>query len=514
MTFLGDRVALSPDTDDPKTEANRPIVVVGAGPAGLTAGYMLAKRGRQVLVLEAEDQVGGLAKTVVQDGYRFDLGGHRFFTKAKEVEALWHEVLDDEFLLRPRMSRIYWNKKFLDYPLRGPDVIRKLGPIELTRATLSYARAALRRKGTEDTLEEWVSNRFGRRLFELFFKSYNEKVWGVPASEIRAEWAAQRIKGLSFFSAAKAAFFGNKGNKVKSLIDKFHYPRYGPGQMWEAMTREIEKRGGEVRLEAPVAELRLADGRVTGVRVGDEWIEPSEVISSLPLRDTVALTTPALPASTVDAAGGLRYRDFLTVALVVDGEDLFPDNWIYIHDPSVQVGRIQNYRSWSPWMVPDETKACVGLEYFCFEGDDLWTMDDDALVELATKELQQLELVKPGKVQRGYAVRVPKAYPMYDADYAERVGVIRDWLETVGNLHQVGRNGLHRYNNSDHSSLTAIRVVENIVDGTNHDIWAVNAESVYHETDVPDESPYRNAPVTPTMQQESRSPSAAESLAR
>jgi protoporphyrinogen oxidase len=271
--------------------------------------------------------------------------------------------------------------------------------------------------------------------------------------------------------------------------------------MWEAMTAEIRRLGGEVRLESPVEGLRVEDGRVTGVRVGDEWIEPGEVISSLPLRDTVALTTPALPDATVEAAGGLRYRDFLTVALVVEGEDLFPDNWIYIHDPSVQVGRIQNFRSWSPWMVPDETKACVGMEYFCFEGDDLWTMDDDRLVELATRELEQLKLVAPGRVVRGYAVRVPKAYPMYDADYADRVSVIRDWLDTVENLHQVGRNGLHRYNNSDHSSLTAIRAVENITEGHNHDIWAVNAESVYHETDVADEHPYRNAPPTPAMDQ-------------
>jgi protoporphyrinogen oxidase len=496
------------------TENQPPIVVLGAGPAGLTAAYELAKRGRRVVVFEAEDQVGGLAKTVVRDGYRFDLGGHRFFTKAPEVEALWHEVLDDEFLKRPRMSRIYWNKRFLDYPLRGPDVIRKLGPIELIRATLSYLRARLRRKRDEDTLEEWVSNRFGRRLFELFFKSYNEKVWGVPASEIRAEWAAQRIKGLSFFSAARAAFFGNKGDKVKSLIGEFHYPRYGPGQMWEAMTREIERRGGDVRLNAPVEELRIDGGRVRGVRVGSSWIEASEVISSVPLRAIAGMVSPAPPREVIEAAGGLRYRDFLTVALVVDGEDLFPDNWIYIHDPSVLVGRIQNFRSWSPWMVPDDSKASVGMEYFCFEGDELWRTDDAGLVDLATRELGELGLVALGKVERGYAVRVPKAYPMYDADYAERVGAIRRWLETVSNLHQVGRNGLHRYNNSDHSSLTAIRAVENIVDGTNHDIWAVNAESVYHEEDVPDESPYRNAPDTPATGESAIGQTSPEPAAR
>src|SRR5258705_3217084 len=259
-------------------------LVIGGGPAGLTAGYYLAKRGEPVLIVEAEDQLGGIAKTVEQDGYRFDLGGHRFFTKAKEVDDMWHEVLDEEFLERPRMSRIYWNRKFLDYPLEGMDVIKKLGPIELTRAGLSYLWAAIKPKGREDDLETWVSNRFGKRLYQLFFKSYTEKVWGVSCSELRAEWAAQRIKDLSFFSAAKAAFFGNKGNKIKSLISSFHYPRYGPGQLWEAMAREIEKRGGEVRLNAAAEKIVVENGRVTKVIGNGEPIQPLPWISSLPLR--------------------------------------------------------------------------------------------------------------------------------------------------------------------------------------------------------------------------------------
>jgi protoporphyrinogen oxidase len=481
--------------------ARKPTVVLGAGPAGLTAGYLLAKKGLPVIVLEAHEKVGGLAMTEERDGYRFDLGGHRFFTKVKEVDDLWHEVLDEEFLKRPRLSRIYWNGRFLDYPLRGPDVIRKLGPIELTRSFLSYLVAAVKPKGNEDSLEEWVSNRFGKRLFTLFFKSYTEKVWGAPTSEIRAEWAAQRIKGLSFFSAAKAAFFGNKGNKVKSLISEFHYPRFGPGQMWEVMTNEIRRLGGEVRTETPVERIVVENGRIVEIQAGDESFEPGEVISSLPLRNVVGMTRPLAPPAAREAARGLRYRDFLTVALILDGEDLFPDNWIYIHEPDVQVGRIQNYRSWSPWMVPDESKACVGLEYFCFEGDELWTMSDDHLVDLAADELAKLGLADRGKVERGYVVRVPKAYPMYDKDYSERVDSIREWLETVDNLQQVGRNGLHRYNNSDHSMLTAMRAVENLTEGTEHDIWAVNAESVYHEEDVKDEHPYREAPETPAMQQ-------------
>jgi protoporphyrinogen oxidase len=484
-----------------RNDTTQTTLVLGGGPAGLTAGYLLAKDDRDVLVLEAEDQVGGLAKTVERDGYRFDLGGHRFFTKALEVDDLWHEVLGDEFLRRPRMSRIYWNNRYLDYPLRGPDVIKKLGPVELARCMGSYLATAVRPKGAEESLEQWVTNRFGRRLFELFFQSYNEKVWGVPASEIRAEWAAQRIKGLSFFSAAKAAFFGNKGNKIKSLISEFNYPRYGPGQMWDAMTEAIRAHGGEVLLSAPVSRLELAGGRVVEVEAGGvSYTLPQAVISSLPLREVVRMTKPPVPREVLDAANGLRYRDFLTVALVVDGEDLFPDNWIYIHEPGVRVGRIQNFRSWSPWMVPDPTKACVGMEYFCFAGDDLWSMDDDDLVQLAADELQRLRLAPKSKVDRGYAIRVPKAYPIYDAEYAARVEVIRSWLDGIENLQQVGRNGLHRYNNSDHSMLTAMRAVDNLIAGAEHDIWAVNAESVYHETHVADEHPYRSAPETPEME--------------
>jgi protoporphyrinogen oxidase len=478
-------------------------LVLGAGPAGLTAAYLLGKAKRHAVVLEADRQVGGLAKTVEIDGYRFDLGGHRFFTKAQEVEALWNEIMGDEFLLRPRMSRIYWNKKFLDYPLRGTDVIRKLGPVELTRCVASYAKAALTPKGREESLEDWVSNRFGRRLFELFFKSYTEKVWGVPTTEIRAEWAAQRIKGLSFFSAAKAAFFGNRGN-VKTLISEFHYPRYGPGQMWETMTQRIESQGGEVLLATPVERIELEGARVVAVEAAGHTYRADAVISSLPLREVVRMTRPLPPAAVVEAALGLRYRDFLTVALVVAGEDLFPDNWIYIHEPAVRVGRIQNYRSWSPWMVPDPDKACVGLEYFCFAGDDLWTMENNELVELATSELDQLGLARREQVERGFAIRVPKAYPIYDADYSERVATIRAWLETIDNLQQVGRNGLHRYNNSDHSMLTAMRAVDNLLTGAGHDLWAVNADSAYHEEDVPDEQPYRKAPETPELQASSR----------
>jgi protoporphyrinogen oxidase len=488
--------------DGDEITAQKPVVVIGGGPAGLTAGYLLSKQGKAVIVLESTDQVGGIARTEVRDGYRFDLGGHRFFTKVQEVDDLWHEIMKEEFLKRPRRSRIYWRKRFLEYPLEGMDVIRKLGPVELFRVGISYLWATIKPKGREDTVEQWVSNRFGRRLYLLFFKTYTEKVWGVPCSELRAEWAAQRIKGLSFFSAAKSAFFGNKGNKIKSLISEFNYPRYGPGQMWEQMTADIRAHGGEVRLNAPATRIRMDEtGKVIEVVAGGETLTPSHVISSLPLRTTVAISEPEPPVDVRDAARGLRYRDFLTVALVISGKEMFPDNWIYIHEPGVMVGRIQNFRSWSPWMVPNDTDASIGMEYFCFEGDELWSMPDEELVEFAKREIEELGLARAVDVKFGFAVRVHKAYPIYDAEYGDRLATIREWLEKIPNLIQVGRNGLHRYNNSDHSMLTAMRAVDNILLGTNHDIWAVNAESVYHEEHQEDEQPYRDAPETPAMEQ-------------
>jgi protoporphyrinogen oxidase len=497
MTLVDAPPTLPTSHDD--DDGTRPYVVIGGGPAGLTAGYLLAKAGRKVIVLEADEQVGGIAKTVVDpDGYRFDLGGHRFFTKNQEVDDLWHEIMGDEFLKRPRMSRIFWRGKYLDYPLKGTDVIKKLGPVELFLCGMSYLWAQLKPKGAEENLEQWVSNRFGKRLYGHFFKGYTEKVWGVPCDEIRAEWAAQRIKGLSFFSAAKAAFFGNRGNKIKSLIDAFNYPRYGPGQMWEMMTSRIEEMGGEVRLETPATRIDVEDGRVVRIHTPDEVLEPRGTISSLPLRATVGMAHPGAPAGVQTAAQGLRYRDFLTVSLILDGEDLFPDNWIYIHEEHVEVGRIQNFRSWSPWMVPDPDTACVGMEYFCFKGDRLWAMEDDDLIAMASRELEALGLAKADRVRRGYVVRVPKAYPMYDAEYAERVAAIREWLDPIEGFIQVGRNGLHRYNNSDHSMLSAMRAVDNMIKGETHDIWAVNVESAYHEesTDADVEQPYRNVPDT------------------
>jgi protoporphyrinogen oxidase len=484
----------------PPTPDGPPVAVLGAGPAGLTAGYLLARRGVPVVVFEAGESVGGLARTEIVDGYRFDLGGHRFFTKSAEVEALWEELLGPEMLVRPRLSRIYWRGRFVRYPLRGADVIAKVGPAELARCAASYARARLRRRGGEESFEEWVSARFGRRLFELFFKAYTEKVWGVSTSELRAEWAAQRIDDLSLWKAARAALpLPRRGGGPKTLIEEFRYPRLGPGQMWEEMARRLLAAAGELRLGTPVDGLLLDGDRVAAVEAGGERLEIAAAISSAPLRAAIGMARPAAPGPVRAAARGLRYRDFLTVALTIDGEPPFPDNWVYVHDPGVRVGRIQNFRAWSPWMTPDPRRSCIGLEYFCFEGDDLWGRDDEGLVALAREEIARLGLVAAERVAGGHVVRVPKAYPIYDAEYEPRVERIRGWLDGISNLQQIGRNGLHRYNNSDHSMLTAMRAVENLCDGAGHNIWAVNADSVYHERREPDEHPYLAVPETPAM---------------
>jgi protoporphyrinogen oxidase len=478
-----------------------PIAVLGAGPAGLTAGYLLARRGLPTVVFEAADTVGGIARTAVADGYRFDLGGHRFFTKSREVERFWDEILGPEMLVRPRLSRIYWRGRFVQYPLRAANVVARVGPVELVRCAASYGAARLRRRGPAESFEDWVTSRFGRRLFELFFKTYTEKVWGVSTDELRAEWAAQRISDLSLWKAAREALPGKRGEKPKSLIEEFRYPRLGPGQMWEEMARRIEAAGGEVRLGAPVEGLEFAGDRLAAVVAAGERHEVGAAISSLPLRAAIGMAGDAAPREAGRAAHGLRYRDFLTVALIVDGEPPFPDNWVYVHDPGARVGRIQNFRAWSPWMTPDPRRSCVGLEYFCFEGDDLWEADDDALLALAREEIDRLGLVPAERVAAGHVVRVPKAYPIYDAAYGERLATIRAWLDRLANFQQIGRNGLHRYNNSDHSMLTAMRAVENLCDGAAHDIWAVNADSVYHERDEPPEQPYRVVPETPAMAQ-------------
>jgi len=465
------------------------VVIVGAGPAGLTAAYALTGHDVAPTVLEADSVVGGISRTVERDGWRFDIGGHRFFTKVGPVEDLWHEILPDEdFLLRPRMSRIYYDGKFFDYPLKASNALKNLGIIEAIRCVLSYLWVRVRPPKDQSNFEGWVAARFGWRLYRTFFKTYTEKVWGVPATEIQADWAAQRIKNLSLFSAVVNALLPKRNQKdITSLIEEFQYPKLGPGMMWERCRELVEKRGGSVLMETPVRTIRREPGnRATEVVAGADGeaaitLPADHVISSMPLGALVRALDPPAPADVLAAADDLAYRDFLAVALVVPESAGFPDNWIYVHSPEVKLGRIQNFGSWSPYLVK-EGRTCLGLEYFVFEGDGLWTMDDDDLVRLGTEELARLGLVRPDAVETGYVVRMPKAYPTYDETYHDNVETIRAWLaDEVPNVHPVGRNGMHRYNNQDHSMFTAMLTVDNIVATAGHDIWAVNVEEEYHE---------------------------------
>ncbi|NBO55613.1 MAG: NAD(P)/FAD-dependent oxidoreductase [Actinobacteria bacterium] len=461
-------------------------VVIGAGPAGLTAAIEFNKKGRSCIVLEADDVVGGISRTVEREGWRFDIGGHRFFTKVGRVDEFWHSILsDDEFLRRPRLSRIYYNKTFFDYPLKAMNALGGLGVIESIRCVLSYAWVRIRPPKDTSTFEGWTASRFGWRLYRIFFKTYTEKVWGVPATTIQADWAAQRIKNLSLARAILNALSIRKGStKVTSLIDEFKYPKFGPGMMWEKCAELVTESGSLIEMNSLVTLITRDGGRATSVmylKNGLEYrIEAKSIISSMPISELIRIMQPPAPATVLAAAEGLRYRDFLTVALVLPDKGVFPDNWIYIHDPEVHVGRIQNFGSWSPYMVKPGL-TCLGLEYFVNEGDRLWTMSDADLKLLAIQELKSLDLVDASSVVEGFVVRMPKAYPMYDGTYQQNVMTIRRWLETeVSNVYPVGRNGMHRYNNQDHSMLTAMLAVENICGATNN-IWDVNVEEDYHE---------------------------------
>jgi len=460
------------------------VVILGAGPAGLTAAYEALRHGARPIVLEKSAIVGGIARTEQYKGYHFDMGGHRFFTKNAEVNGIWREVLADDFLRRDRLSRIFYNKRFFHYPLQPLNALLGLGIIESVLIFFSYARWKLFPHKQEETFEQWVTNRFGKRLFLTFFKTYTEKVWGIPCSELKAEWAAQRIKDLSLRTAVLNMFFQPK-QTIKTLISQFDYPVRGPGMLWEAMRRRVGDQGGAVHANSDAMAIHRDGSRVTGitVRCGGEQslLSGDHYVSSIPLTELIAKLTPAPPAAVLEAARHLKYRDFLTVCVIVCKADLFPDNWIYVHDPSVQVGRIQNFGNWSPGMVPDAGHSSLGLEYFCNEGDALWTMADDQLIALGRRELQSIGLARPEDVVDGCVFRVPKSYPVYDSDYAVHLKIVRDFLDSLENFKTIGRNGLHRYNNQDHSMLTGLYAIRSLLAGEKHDLWKVNAEQEYHE---------------------------------
>ncbi len=459
-----------------------PVVILGGGPAGLAAAHELAQAGAAPIILEKGDRVGGIARTESYKGYHFDIGGHRFFTKIDQVDRLWREMLGDDFIKVPRLSRIFYKGRFYSYPLSIANTLANLGPAESLLILFSYLNAMASPRIDEETFEQWVTNRFGRRLYLTFFKTYTEKVWGIPCSEIRADWAAQRIKGLSLVSAVSNAIFG--ANNTKSLISQFDYPLLGPGMMWQRFSESIEAGGGRVRLNAEAVGLAHGGGVITGVTYRENGttlrLDPGQLISTVPLPQLVAMLDPAPPAEVVAAARALSYRSFLQVVLIVKRTDLFPDQWIYVHSQDVMVGRIQNFRNWSGAMVPDPGKSSIGMEYFCNAGDEFWSKPDAELAAIAGRELAFLGLAAEGDVTDSFVVRQPFAYPVYDQGYEAHLSVVREYLGSFANLQTIGRNGMHRYNNMDHSMLTGMLAARNI-GGERHDLWGVNEESQYLE---------------------------------
>jgi protoporphyrinogen oxidase len=475
--------------------------IIGAGPAGLTTAYSLVKAGQQVLVSEQDPHyVGGISRTVNYKGFLFDIGGHRFFSKSKEIVDLWNEILPDDFIERPRLSRIFYRRKFYAYPLKAFEALRNLGLFQSFFCVSSFAYAKAFPIKDPRTFHQWVRNQFGERLFSIFFKTYTEKVWGMSCDEISADWAAQRIKGLSLGAAifdglrrslglqkrhSKAA--EQDGEVVKTLIESFRYPRRGPGMMWEACARKIAQRGGRILMDRKATELAYDSHRqmwtVTVTRgSGDtETYHARNVVSSAPVRELMGALRPT--PLTLLHARELKYRDFLTVVLIGKSAKDLPDNWVYIHDPLVKVGRVQNFRSWSPEMIPDRVSTCLGLEYFCFEGDGLWTASDDELIALAKREIEHIGLMHPQDVADASVVRQKKAYPVYDETYADHLAMIRRELASrYPSLHLVGRNGMHKYNNQDHAMMTGLLTAANIVAGqTIYDVWQVNEDAEYSE---------------------------------
>lgn len=467
------------------------IIIVGAGPAGLTAAWEAEKFGYKTLILESTSQVGGISRTVERDGWRFDIGGHRFFTKVDLVNKIWNEILDrDDFLLRPRMSRIYYKKKFFDYPLKPLNALSNLGLFESIACVMSYIYVRIFPPKDQNNFENWVAARFGWRLYNIFFKTYTEKVWGIEANKIGSDWASQRIKNLSLSKAILNAFFKDKsGEVITTLIDEFKYPKFGPGMMWETAYTKLTNKGHKIVLNSKVKKIEKYETNSYKVILesGDVF-EAEHVITSMPLASLPSTIYPNENKETKLSGESLKFRDFLSVALVLDVEDAFPDNWIYIHEPGVKVGRIQNYGSWSPYLIK-EGMTCLGLEYFVNENDNMWNSSDDDLIELAKRELEYLKIIDTGKIKNGYVVRMPKAYPVYDLEYQQNITVIRRWLENNhANIHPIGRNGMHRYNNQDHSMVAGVLTVRNILNKETNNIWEINVEDEYHEEKILDRS--------------------------
>ena len=468
------------------------VTIIGAGPAGLTAGYLLVNKGFKVTILEMDTKyLGGISRTVEYKGFRFDIGGHRFFSKSKEVNDFWDEILKSDFINTPRLSRWYYRGKFFHYPIRLLELLGVFGIWQSILIVFSYFKSKIFPIEPEISLADWCINNFGKYLAKPFFINYNLKLWGIDPAKLSKDFTLQRIKGVSFIGTIT-----NGVNKIlrintntsKSFIETFKYPKLGPGMLWEKVAKLIQANGGEIILGAKVTKIIVQSGKVKRIEYAKagkiERVRCDYVLSSMPLKELIHSIDPEPPRAIIEAADSLKYRDFITVALMIDKKDMPPDNWIYTHDENIKAIRIQLYKNWSKHMVPDQSKSCIGFEYVCLEGDELWSKSDKELVELAKSELEMLGFADKNQIIDGSVVRMKNVYPVYLLDYATHVAAIKKYLQNLTQSHSLqpmGRCGLHRYNNSDHSMMTAFLCVKNITGEGNFDQWQVNSDAEYHE---------------------------------
>lgn len=466
-----------------KTTQNRKIAVIGAGPAGLTAAYELTKKGHAVDVYEASDSVGGMCKTLDLWGYKVDLGPHRFFSKNKRVNELWLEIVEKDYQLIDRLTRIFYKGKFYHYPLKPFNALANLGPLETTRCILSYFMERLFPTKEDGTFESWVIRKFGRRLYEYFFKTYSEKLWGISCKDLDAEFAVQRIKNFSLSEAAINALGLNSKQKHHTLVEKFAYPITGTGLVYEKMAQRIVENGGKIILNKPVGRVLVKNNKVAGVELTTGQKKTYDiVISSMPLTQMV-LKLPGIPTSVVSAAKNLKYRNTILVFLHLDRNDLFKDQWLYMHSPELLAGRITNFNNWVPGLVGTKKNGIVVLEYWCNNNDDLWKdYTTDQLIELAKTDIRKSGLLGPAKVLDGYVYKIQKSYPVYQRGFKDKVKKIQEFLDKTENLYAIGRNGAFKYNNQDHSIFMGILVAENIDANAKNNLWEVNTDFEYHES--------------------------------
>jgi len=467
------------------------VLIIGAGPAGLTAGYELVNKGYSVTILEQDNVVGGISRTIKHKGYRFDIGGHRFFTKNKKIEKWWHKIMGDDFLIRPRLSRWYYNHKFFNYPIKPFEMLRVFGLVESSKIFSSYIKAKIFPIKPETSLADWSINSFGSHLAEPFFIDYNKKLWGENPSQLSKDFANQRVKGISFLSAvwqACKASLGIKDTKVKSLINEFKYPKHGPGMLWERVRDKIIEKGGIILTGHKALSIILRKGKIDGVLVKGRGIKqsmyflPSHILSTMPLKELILSieSDTKVPKKVLASANCLKFRDFVTVALMINQKETIPDTWVYTHDQGVRAIRAQIFKNWSPFMVP-KGMSCIGFEY-TYNKDKDSPLSNEDWIEIAKEDLKRLGFAAPSKVIDAKVVKLINVYPVYSLDYKEKIKMIKDYIQKFGNtLQPIGRGGLHRYNNMDHSMMTAFLAVENITENKNFDQWEVNSDAEYHE---------------------------------